>query len=122
LRRLAPSAEVRLVVDALDRLATGARRSVMDSLNELAELPFLRLVVTARPDTALPKAASTYALTPATNEKVSQYLDRRGVVQARREEVTKAAKGNWLVARVLADLLCERPDADIGAGQLALGD
>jgi NACHT domain len=122
LRRLAPGTEVRLIVDALDRLATGARGSVMDGLNELAELPFLRLVVTARPDTELPKAAATYVLAPAANEKVSEYLDRRGILQVRREEVTKAAEGNWLVVRVLADLLCERSDADIGAGQLALGD
>jgi hypothetical protein len=122
LLRLAPDTEVRLVIDALDRLATGAWGAVMDGLNELAELPFVRLVVTARPDSELPKATSTYILTPAANEAVCQYLGRRGVVQARHEEVTKAAEGNWLVVRMLADLLCERPDADIGAGQLALGD
>jgi hypothetical protein len=103
-------------------LAIGARGSVMDALNELAELPFFRLVVTAPPDTELPQTASTYVLGPAANEKMSQYLERRGVTQARREEVTKAAKGNWLVARVLTDVLCERPDADIDARQLALSD
>src|SRR5215471_5594721 len=51
LKRLAPESEVRLVIDALERLATGARDAVMDALNELAGFPFLRLIVTARPDT-----------------------------------------------------------------------
>ena len=59
LKRLAPEAEVRFVIDALERLATGARDAVMDALNELAGFPFVRLIVTARPDTELPEAAST---------------------------------------------------------------
>ena len=111
----------RLVVDALDRLATGTRGSVIDALNELGELAFVRVVITARPDTALPKKASIYLLGRAPEEKVSQYLEWRGLRHAAKK-VSRAAEGNWLVVRVLADLLCEQPDAGIGAGQLALGD
>ena len=40
---MAPPTEVRVVIDALERLATGARAAVMEALNELAGLPFLRL-------------------------------------------------------------------------------
>ena len=123
LKRLNPPAEVRLVLDGLDRVATGALGSVMAAIEELAELDFMRLLITARPDTALPKAASIYPLPRAADEDVIQYLERRGIPDTRREEVADAAQGNWLVARVLADLLRERGDVEIrAAGQLALGD
>jgi len=60
LKRLAPASEVRLVIDALERLATGARDAVMEALNELAGFPFLRLIVTARPDTELARGGSRH--------------------------------------------------------------
>ncbi len=114
--------DVRIVVDALDRLATGAQGSVMEALNQLEELDFMRLVVTARPDTRLPLQASVYALALAPDENIRKYLERREIQRARQTDVVQAARGNWLVARMLADLLCEQPEAPIGAGQLALGD
>jgi hypothetical protein len=123
LKRLPPATKIRLVVDALDRLATGARGPVMAALEELAELSFMRLVVTARPDTEVPKRASVYSLARAPDANVSQYLARREIPEARWAEITNSAEGSWLVVRVLADLLRDRPDAEIrGAGQLALGD
>ena len=123
LKRLAPETEVRLVIDGLERLATGARNAVMDALNDLADLPFIRLIVTARPDTELPAAASTpHGLAPAPAEKVVQYLERRAVAPSRREEIIKAAEGNWLVVRVLADLVSEHPNAEVQEGKLALAD
>jgi NACHT domain/Tetratricopeptide repeat len=122
LSRLAPAAEVRLVIDGLDRLATGAR-AAMDALNDLVALPFVRLIVTARPDTELPEAASIpYVLALAPAEKVARYLQERSVAQARQDEVIKAAEGNWLVVRVLGDLMSGHPDVEIQAGTLALGD
>ena len=121
--RLMPRAEVRFVIDGLDHLATGARDAVMDALNELAGLSFVRLIVTARPDTELPEAASVrHVLAPAPAEKVAEYLEQRAVAQARQEEINKAANGNWLVVRVLADLVREYPEVEIQAGKLALGD
>jgi len=123
LKRLNPPATVRLVFDGLDRVATGALGSVIAAIEELAGLDFMRLVITARPDTTLPKAVSTYSLPRAADEDVIRYLERHGIPDTRRAEVADASQGNWLVARVLADLLCERPDAEIrAAGQLALGD
>jgi len=122
LKRLAPAADVRLVLDGLDRLATGAWGSIMVMLEELAELDFVRMVITARPDTVLPKTALAYPLAKAPQETVLKYLEQRGIPHERREEAANAAQGSWLVTRVLADLLCERPDAEIGVGQLALGD
>ncbi len=122
LEQLNQGVEVRIVIDALDRLAIGARGSVMDALSQLGKLRFVHLVVTARPDTGLPRESSVYALAFVPDEKVCQYLQRRKVPQARQSEVVQAACGSWLVARVLADLLCDQPEAPIGAGQLALGD
>lgn len=115
-------AQVRIVLDALDRLATGARGSVMETLDQLCQLDFVRLVVTARPDTDLPRTVSSYALALAPDEKVRHYLEQRNVPEARKMEIVQASAGSWLVARVLADLLCEQPTASIGAGRLALGD
>lgn len=115
-------AEVRIVLDALDRLATGARGSVMEALSQLSKMDFVKLVVTARPDTELPHTASSYVLAPAPDEKVRLYLEQREIPEARKLEIVRASAGSWLVARVLADLLCERPEASIGAGRLALGD
>jgi hypothetical protein len=122
LKRLASVTPVRLVVDALDRLATGARGSVMHALNELGQLGFMRLLVTARQDTELPKAATSYALPKASEEQVRRYLAQRTVPQERQAEIVNAAQGSWIVARVLADLLCEQPEAAIGASRLALAD
>jgi hypothetical protein len=123
LKRLNPSAEVRLVLDGLDRVATGALGSVMAAIEELAELDFMRLLITARPDTALPRFASICPLPRAADEDVIQYLKRRGIPDTRLKQVADAAQGNWLVVKVLADLLRERGDVEIrAAGQLALGD
>ena len=123
LKRLNPPAEVRMVFDGLDRLATGALGSVMEAIEELAELDFVRLLITARPDTAIPKPASIYSFPRVTDEDVIKYLERRGIPDPRWKEVVNAAQGNWLIARVLADLFCEQADAEIRtAGQLALGD
>src|SRR5262249_43956290 len=118
-----PRPEVRLVMDGLERVATGAYDAVMDALNELARFPFVRLIVTALPQTKLPEAASNpYVLYPASHEMVQNYLERRLVPQVRREEIINAAEGNWLVVRVLADLVSEDVDAEIQIGRLTLGD
>ncbi len=122
LKRIAPDTPVRLVFDGLDRLSTGARASIMSALDELTELEFLRLIVTARPDTPLPKSASLYSLTRASDEAVRLYLQRRDIPLSRQTDVVASAEGNWLVARVLADLFSEQPETDVRTGQLALAD
>lgn len=101
------------MVDALDRLATGARESVMKALDALSDLSFVRLVVTARPDTELPAASRTFDLGPATDESIEAYLARRGIPEVPRTEVIKVAKGSWLVARLLADQLVDDPSGRV---------
>jgi hypothetical protein len=123
LRRLSPVPEsVRLIVDSLDRLSVGATVAVMEALSALARIQFVRLVLSARPDTKLPPEALVYSLGPPAPLDVREYLRRRGVTQRRIDEAADAARDNWLVARVIADLLCESPDSSLKVGPVALSD
>jgi hypothetical protein len=121
LKRLAPS-RARLVIDGLDRMSPAAAPAIMGALAALAQLDCVRLLVTARPDTVLPGAAAAFSLAPPTAAELLAYLDRREVPAQRRSEVQAAANGNWLVARVLADLLREDAGIDLRAISLSLAD
>jgi pimeloyl-ACP methyl ester carboxylesterase len=79
LKRLSPKLEIRLVVDALDCLSTGARGPVIAALEELAALPFIRLLLTSRPDTRLPQGALVYLLARAPVVSVQRYLAAREI-------------------------------------------
>jgi hypothetical protein len=57
----------------------------MATLEELAEVESIRLVITARPDTKLPGGASISSLPQAPEASVRHYLDQRGVPEARKE-------------------------------------
>jgi hypothetical protein len=123
LKWLAPETEIRVVVDALDCLSTGAREPVIAALEGLAALPFMRLLVTSRPDTKLPQGASIYLLARAPAKSVQKYLMKREIPDGRWEEIANAAEGSWLLVRVFADLLSDRPGAEIRrASQLTLWD
>ncbi|MFM0003925.1 caspase family protein [Paraburkholderia dipogonis] len=122
LRNLAPVGNVRIVVDGLDRLAIGSRASIMDALDDLAKCAFVRLVITARPDTSLPGDSKIVRMAAPPELEVQSYLDKRKVPSVRRSEMMIAAQGNWLVLRVLADLLQQNPHAPIGGGNLALAE
>lgn len=114
LKLLQPQSEIRIVLDALDRLATGAYESVITAFNTLStdpELSFVRLVVTVRPDTELPQASQPVDLGPAADESIGEYLAQRHVPDHRRPEVVEICKGSWLVARLLADQLVDDPSA-----------
>jgi tetratricopeptide (TPR) repeat protein len=122
LRLFGPQAEVRIVVDGLDRLATGAGDAMMAAIDALTRLPWVHLIVTARQDTLLPAGAVSYPLELASDEQVRLYLNERGISTDRILDILATARGNWLVVRVLADVLCDDPDAALTNGQLALAD
>ncbi len=122
LRLMAPQKEVRIVVDALDRLAASSGEAVMEALNSLIAVPGVRLILTARPTTRLPEGAVVHTLALATKNELRCYLQERAIRPDRFEEILITAKGNWLVARVLADLLSDDPDTPLTSGQLALAD
>jgi hypothetical protein len=122
LRLLQHQSVVRIVFDALDRLAIGAGGAVMEALEVLAGLPLVHLIVTSRPETLLPNGAVAYRLETASDEQVRIYLNQRAIPIDRIQEILATAQGNWLVVRVLADLLCDDPDAAMTNGLLVLAD
>ncbi len=113
---------IRLIVDGLDRIAVGAQASIMGALELLTRLTFVNLVITARPDTELPKTAHPYQLPAASADSVSRYLQRRDIPQSRIDSITRAAQGNWLVARSIVDLLSQDPNAKICSDFVVLNE
>lgn len=99
---------VRIVVDGLDQLTTESASGVRAGLERLASDPTLggvRVVVSSRPDTALPAGADVVTLTGPSRETLLAYLERRDVPAGRlRDEIATVANGNWQQAALLADL------------------
>lgn len=113
---------VRLVIDALDRLSVGATRAVTEALQSLAGFDSIRLLITARPETTLLKNMQVVLISMPADEEIADYLKMRGVVATRIIEIVNAAKNNWLVAKVFADLLIENPTVSLDFAQITLGD
>ena len=76
---------VYIILDRVDQCSCRTRY-LMD---ELAKLDFVRLVVTARPDTKLPQAGFVFSLPQTAKELVNRYLERREVPEARRAEIAQ---------------------------------
>jgi tetratricopeptide (TPR) repeat protein len=114
LRSLRGSALVRVVIDGLDQLHAASANSMYSALEVLASdasLPWVRLVVTSRPNTPLPRDAVEVPIDVADDGLVASYLERRGVPLALRSAITDRAQGNWLIARLLADQALAVPDS-----------
>ena len=116
LRWLPAERTVRLVVDGLDQLSAGTVSAVQSALNTLVGTnpgpPQIRLVVTSRPDTPLPGGADRVDMGRADDAHIRSHLKRRKLPEALQEPVVARADGNWLVARLLADLAAADPDVD----------
>jgi len=100
---------IRRVIDALDQLAQTAVEGVysaLDQLSEGAEWPHVRLVVTARRETRLPKGAQVVSVDAfaAGDAEIEAYLARRGVAVDAQRMITQASGGSWLIARLAADV------------------
>jgi Tetratricopeptide repeat/NACHT domain/Caspase domain len=112
---------VRLAIDGLDQLTPQAAPAVDAALRTLAgdsRLVHVKLVVSARPDARLPPGAFILELDRVDDVHLERYLHRRDVPTAIVSAVSQRAEGNWLVARLLADLAV---DGDLPAGQLPVG-
>ncbi|MGH8908212.1 MAG: tetratricopeptide repeat protein, partial [Egibacteraceae bacterium] len=115
---LEPERPVRIVVDGLDQLSAEAAPGVLAALQALADDPDprrVRLVVTARPDTPLPAEHHRQDLDHVRDIFVGRYLSRRQVPDSRRAAIIQRAAGNWLVARLLADLVADVEAAELPA-------
>jgi hypothetical protein len=110
LRLLAHDQVVRAVIDGLDQLTAQAGTSVHTWLETLLGDPTLaraRLVITARPDTPLPRGTRRLTLGRVDDIYLESYLRRRRIPDPTITALVRQAEGNWLVARVLADLAAE---------------
>ena len=114
LRCLVGDRTIRVVIDGLDQLAGTVTSIVHRALDVLASDPmlaFVRLVVSSRPQTLLPAGADEFETAQADDGLIAAYLARRDVAPDLREAIVGRADGNWLVARLLADLAASGPVA-----------
>jgi hypothetical protein len=108
LSNLSATIPIRIIVDGLDRLPTGASEAVQSALDQLArgpEFEHVRLIVTSRPDTSLPFGARKLNIGLADSEQVVRYLKRRNIPTQWHQAVIDRGSGNWLVIRLHADLI-----------------
>jgi Tetratricopeptide repeat/NACHT domain len=107
LRLLNTNHPVRIVLDGLDLLSPGSAlpvNSLLEALGTDPELPAVRLLVTSRPDTPLPATPERIDMGRTDDRSIVSYLERRETPSIFQEVIVKKASGNWLIARLLADL------------------
>lgn len=117
LRLVGMDSPLRLVFDGLDQLALGTESAVYAALDALITDPALkgiRVVATSRPDTPSPDGFKDISIGAVADEFIAAYLARRGLSPERVNPVVERARGNWLIARLLGDLLAADPTADPG--------
>jgi hypothetical protein len=110
--------QARLVFDGLDQLAGGTASIVFAGLDTLATdegLPGIQVIVTSRPETPLPGHHQQYVLGMTDDQHLVAYVQRRQVPSALQPVIVQRAQGNWLVVRLLTDLVVTSPDADPGS-------
>ena len=112
LRWLGGGEAIRVVIDGLDQLATASTAAVHAALDALVTDPGLsrvRLVVTSRPDTPRPAGASEVRFEDAADADIRSCLARRQVPESLHGAIAVRARGNWLIARLLADQALNSP-------------
>jgi tetratricopeptide (TPR) repeat protein len=116
LKALPANLSLRIVVDGLDRLSVGAKEPVRAALEVLAVDPALasvRLIVTSQLAAPLPGAPKLLEMGCTDDDSIRAYLARRGgISSALHERIVHKAAGNWLIARLLADLALKVPSAE----------
>jgi tetratricopeptide (TPR) repeat protein len=113
LRMLNRTDTLHIALDGLDQAPDASLPVIVEFLQTLATdgtLAFVRAVVTAKPDTTLPAAATVMALEGAPGEDLRAYFTERNMPEGKIEAAVVRADGNWLVAEMLADLA--QRDAD----------
>ena len=116
LKQLGGGRQVRVVIDGLDQLPEVSVAPLMDALGAIAReaaLAHVQLVVTSRPDTALPASCERLRLGEVEPATVRAYLVRREISPEYRDQIVERAAGNWLVASLMAGLALDgRVEAD----------
>ncbi len=97
---------IRIAIDGVDGSAVGLAGLLAPVLAELAgsTTPLVELIVTGRPGWTI-EGARPVPVNRATDADLATYFALRGVAVHRPSALLKRSDGNWLVARLLADLL-----------------
>lgn len=105
LRRLAPIAEVRIVVDGIDKFADGNRDRLWGLLTRLLDEPELaavRVITAARnPPAGLP--ATVVVVPPATEAEIDQVIRSHEVPGHRVPQLVRQAGQSWTAARLFSE-------------------
>ena len=96
---------IRIVLDGWYQLVAEVRHALDPVLRILIspELARVHLIVTSRPDILTPPFDYTVRIGPADEDDIKDYLNKRLGGRAS-SPLVRLAQGNWLVARLLADL------------------
>ena len=96
---------IRIVLDGWYQLADEVRRALDPVLGILIspELARVHLILTSRPEILNPRFDYTVRIGPADEDDIKDYLNKRLGGRAS-SPLVRLAQGNWLVARLLADL------------------
>jgi hypothetical protein len=113
LSRLRGAGIIRIVIDGLDQVPPDSAAMVQSALAALASMPHIRLIVTARPDTPQPTALTQLSIDILEDESLLSYLKRRGVPESLHQPILDQVRGNWLVAKLLADWVLAKGDTHV---------
>src|SRR5262249_50547684 len=69
-------------------------------------------IVTARPDTPLPAGLTSLPIDIVADEYLLSYFWRRRIPEGLHQSIVERVRGNWLVAKLLADRVRARGDTD----------
>jgi hypothetical protein len=101
---------VRLVIDSFDELPRETQDTLRTSISAVINrdgddnLPDIRFVLTARPGATLPSGAISIELGEARDDAIDAYFRQRRIDETNLSTLVDLAAGNWLHAKLIADL------------------
>ncbi len=102
---------ITLLFDSLDSLPSGfVFNRVIGLIDDLALIPGVHVITSARPDTRLPANAHVRHIGRANENEVLDYLERRRVAPALREVLVRRAQGLWLCVYAFSEYAQHRGD------------
>ena len=116
-----PERPVVVAIDGLDRIPEGVRPAIQEAISALGRCAHIRLVVSARRGYWLPPDASVIGLSSAPPKTIARFLAEASpaIETAQAERLGAASEGNWLLARLMAEIPAI-DEAALPAGQDAV--
>jgi len=107
LQQFEPEDPVRVVFDGVDQLTPDVVGELLGSVSRLTRDPTagtLRVLMTVRPDVVLPSGIYDIEVGRAADDAIAAYLANRDITGSLCAEIVRYAAGNWLLARLCADI------------------